>query len=51
MYRREEALRVRDLVNTNSIRFLYKMGLITYQNIRCLCHYSSYYSSRDALNS
>ena len=46
IYRREEALRVRNLVNTNSTRFSYKIGLITYQNIGCLC----YYSGRDALN-
>ena len=36
IYRREEALRARDLVNTNSTRFSYKMGLIAYQNIGCL---------------
>ena len=50
IYRREEALRARNLVNANSMRFLYKIGLIAYQNIGCLYHYSSYYSSRDALN-
>jgi hypothetical protein len=44
--RREEGIEG----GTNSIRFLYKMGLITYQNIEYLYYYSGYYSSRDALN-
>jgi hypothetical protein len=30
IYKQEEALWARDLVNTNSTRFLYKMGLIAY---------------------
>jgi hypothetical protein len=30
IYRREEALRARDLVSTDSMRFSYKMGLIAY---------------------
>ena len=38
IYRWEEALQARDLVNTNNMRFLYKMGLIAYQNMGCLCH-------------
>jgi hypothetical protein len=51
IYRREEALRARDLVSTNSTRISYKMGLITYQNTGCLYYYSGYYGGRDALNS
>jgi hypothetical protein len=51
IYRREEALRARDLVSTNSTRISYKIGLIAYQNTGCLCHYSGYCSGRDALNS
>ena len=50
IYRQEEALRACNLVNTNSIRFSYKMGLIAYQNIGYLCYCSGYYSGRDALN-
>ena len=50
IYRQEEVLQVYDLVSTNSIKFLYKMGLIAYQDIGCLCHCSGYYSSKDALN-
>ena len=50
IYRREEALQACNLINTNSTRFLYKIGLITYQNIGCLCYCSGYCSGKDALN-